>query len=176
MWFRIELNKDGSIRSATQSPVQEPGCVEAKSIADACALIERYRKYRLRIASKQREHREAGRCNCGRPRVAEKKRCLACIERARKSSETYRLRKAGAIPPGPPQAKTPDLQARNAARQREAQRRRGEKLAAMQAKHGLCSLCPNVARPGRVLCIGCAHRMATRKRSRLRNPWPRECS
>ncbi len=103
MWFRIEMNKDGSVLKAEHVEAKLTGggrfvvYVDAETKESAIAsAVSRYQRYleKQRTDKKARvdARKNSGRCvDCGRPGVLGRVRCQRCAERL----NAYRQRGRG---------------------------------------------------------------------------------
>jgi hypothetical protein len=104
MWYRIELNKDGSVASCTEVEAcvlegRNVRYVEANSKFLACVLVQKWWKNRAqenRREKKMADRRfQAGLCKCGATAKPGRQRCPGCQAR---SAQLKREVRAGRAP------------------------------------------------------------------------------
>jgi hypothetical protein len=104
MWYRIELNKDGSVKSCAEVEAcivegKHIRYVEADSRASAVGLVQAWWRQRAAVAERTRNYRQKGLCDCSRPVERGRKSCEACRSRRRESQKRCRARQNGEIIP-----------------------------------------------------------------------------
>lgn len=103
MWFRVELNKDGSVSKCESVEARSKGTgrvfyVDAETPIQACRMAGA-----LSARGRRAEWLRAGLCTrCGKARDTDGKSCSTCIARMGAAQARKKLRAAGHVVPVPP--------------------------------------------------------------------------